>query len=259
LQEFVVQGLPENAAHHPVMYLGQYTQAVLNENALNAGPAAQRYVATNLAEWQGNFEREVEPRDFTGRDLHAGMNRTSIVNVFPMESTNSMRMEDMLAITSSINAQDCLIAFAQIMFKRFFYNEPLTFVETGGWEGKGKMNRANQHAAPLLPAGGANITRTALTSNDYPYFKHGAQETMTVQRHWEIVMIRPNIEHNMLGVILGRGGINELGATFWGQTELSCYDDSMHGPFLFFVLFSLCLGCFCASCTSLQLPFHDQI
>jgi hypothetical protein len=26
-----------------------------------------------------------------------------------------------------------------------------------------------------------------------------------------------------------RGGANELGATFWGQTELSCYDDSMHG------------------------------
>jgi hypothetical protein len=29
----------------------------------------------------------------------------------------------------------------------------------------------------------------------------------------------------------GRGGIEELGATFWGQTELSCYDDSMHGGF----------------------------
>jgi hypothetical protein len=23
--------------------------------------------------------------------------------------------------------------------------------------------------------------------------------------------------------------LEELGATFWGQTELSCYDDSMHG------------------------------
>ena len=32
----------------------------------------------------------------------------------------------------------------------------------------------------------------------------------------------------MLSVILGRGG-DELGNTFWGQTELSCYDDSMHG------------------------------
>jgi hypothetical protein len=44
----------------------------------------------------------------------------------------------------------------------------------------------------------------------------------------EIVVIRPNIEHNMLGIILGEGG-DGLGNTLWGQTELSCYDDSMHG------------------------------
>jgi hypothetical protein len=28
---------------------------------------------------------------------------------------------------------------------------------------------------------------------------------------------------------VGRGGTGELGATLWGQTELSCYDDAMHG------------------------------
>ena len=33
----------------------------------------------------------------------------------------------------------------------------------------------------------------------------------------------------MLGIIMGRGGSEELGCTFWGQTELSCYDDSFHG------------------------------
>jgi len=44
----------------------------------------------------------------------------------------------------------------------------------------------------------------------------------------EIVIVRPNIEHHMLGIILGQGG-ESLGSTFWGQTELSCYDDSMHG------------------------------
>jgi hypothetical protein len=44
----------------------------------------------------------------------------------------------------------------------------------------------------------------------------------------EIVIVRPNIEHYMLGIILGQGG-ESLGSTFWGQTELSCYDDSMHG------------------------------
>jgi hypothetical protein len=44
----------------------------------------------------------------------------------------------------------------------------------------------------------------------------------------EIVVVRPNIEHNMLGVIMGLGG-DALGNTLWGQTELSVYDDSMHG------------------------------
>lgn len=44
----------------------------------------------------------------------------------------------------------------------------------------------------------------------------------------EIVIVRPNIEHYMMGIILGQGG-DGLGQTFWGQTELSCYDDSMHG------------------------------
>ncbi len=48
-------------------------------------------------------------------------------------------------------------------------------------------------------------------------------------KRYELVVVRPNIEHNMLGIIMGRGGLDELGATFWGQTELSCYDDSMHG------------------------------
>jgi hypothetical protein len=46
----------------------------------------------------------------------------------------------------------------------------------------------------------------------------------------DLFLLRPCIEHYMLGVIFGRGGgPEELGATFWGQTELSCYDDSQHG------------------------------
>jgi hypothetical protein len=51
---------------------------------------------------------------------------------------------------------------------------------------------------------------------------------MTVSKY-ELVIVRPNIEHNMLGIIMGKGGIEPLGATLWGQTELSVYDDSMHG------------------------------
>lgn len=43
------------------------------------------------------------------------------------------------------------------------------------------------------------------------------------------LLMRPNIEHEMLAVIFGRGGTQELGCTFWGQTEMSCYDDAQHG------------------------------
>lgn len=46
--------------------------------------------------------------------------------------------------------------------------------------------------------------------------------------NWEFVIIRPNIEHYMLGIIMGLSGEN-LGNTLWGQTELSVYDDSQHG------------------------------
>lgn len=56
-----------------------------------------------------------------------------------------------------------------------------------------------------------------------------AEIEVITQDKWELVIIRPNIEHNMLGIVLGCGGLEELGATFWGQTELSCFDDSMHG------------------------------
>jgi hypothetical protein len=56
---------------------------------------------------------------------------------------------------------------------------------------------------------------------------HEAMEAMALP--FSFMLIRPNIEHNMLGVMMGRGGVEDLGATFWGQTELSVYDDGMHG------------------------------
>jgi len=43
------------------------------------------------------------------------------------------------------------------------------------------------------------------------------------------LLLRPNIEHYMLGVIIGRGGIDHLGATLCGQTEMSVFDDGQLG------------------------------
>lgn len=62
------------------------------------------------------------------------------------------------------------------------------------------------------------------------HFMHGPNLGVTdYSSSGDIVILRPNIEHEMLGIIMGRGGTQELGATFWGQTELSCYDDAQHG------------------------------
>ena len=48
----------------------------------------------------------------------------------------------------------------------------------------------------------------------------GAAGTTTIEVEClaaDLFLLRPNIEHYMLGVILGRGGgPEELGATFWG-------------------------------------------
>jgi len=62
-----------------------------------------------------------------------------------------------------------------------------------------------------------------------PEFGRDPSQPDRVGEQCDIVILRPNIEHEMLGVIMGRGGTQELGATFWGQTELSCYDDAQHG------------------------------
>jgi len=67
---------------------------------------------------------------------------------------------------------------------------------------------------------------------------HGIKEATLKDHAWNlnegtecrsVLLIRPNIEHYMLGVIIGRGGIDHLGATLWGQTEMSVFDDGQHG------------------------------
>ena len=46
---------------------------------------------------------------------------------------------------------------------------------------------------------------------------------------FSLLLLRPNIEHYMLGLVIGKGGMDHLGATLWGQTEMSVFDDGQHG------------------------------
>lgn len=105
-------------------------------------------------------------------------------------------------------------------------NNPMTEAERRDCfaEILGRIYNTNRDPAPAYPGAvprgaGANFAVAAISGKLQDVKKDLV----------ELVIIRPNIEHNMLGIILGKGGLEELGATFWGQTELSCYDDSMHG------------------------------
>ena len=104
-----------------------------------------------------------------------------------------------------------------LVFAARFYKASARFVDNGrglpAWKAASQQYMPTGHAIMhgcLLPEK-AEIESTSSTTPQ------------------DIVVLRPNIEHEMLGLIMGRGGTQELGATFWGQTELSCYDDAQHG------------------------------
>ena len=55
-------------------------------------------------------------------------------------------------------------------------------------------------------------------------------KSVVIPETWgSVLLLRPNIEHHMFSMIMGKGGLDDLGATMWGQTELSCFDDGQHG------------------------------
>jgi hypothetical protein len=93
----------------------------------------------------------------------------------------------------------------------------------------GDYNKTQGVGLPLIPRSFAVLRSTGLPGGGLGAKVNLAQGGSKINENVEIVLIRPNIEHNMLGMILGRGGIEELGATFWGQTELNCFDDAEHG------------------------------
>lgn len=85
-------------------------------------------------------------------------------------------------------------------------------------------DEASDNWAPLTQA---EIGRKALRGRANPGGDDDAQVTINAAR--TALLLRPNIEHYMLALIIGRGGLEHLGATFWGQTEMSVFDDGQHG------------------------------
>lgn len=224
----------------PVMYLGEYIKREKADRIFQdkhdiqqgIGPAVLNNVVRTMQhpKWSDMdpnnmaMDRDVDANSFTHRRAF----------VFP-DGREKIEPQDVIAVTRTATGQDTLIAFIQIMCKRFFTCRQELYVETSNPAGQvnGRNREKNKERVDAIEPNpefeDMIVTRRALTSNEYPVIFVGPKDMLKTSEKWEIVVVRPNIEHNMLAAVLGRGGIEELGSTFWGQTELSCYDDSMHG------------------------------
>lgn len=218
----------------PVMYLGEFNDPVENNAKFdNVQPPLPFGYALYQDPRVGDVPKWIDRQDDPAmyRDVAGRTFKTVTATVFPIDPKDrdpkkrKVARQDIIAVNQSASAMDAMIAFVQIMSKRFFTHAQELFVET---QPQGNIVEPNTKMVGLQYGGG--ITRRALTSNEYPSLYSGSAESMRGDTDkWELVIVRPNIEHNMLAAVLGRGGSDDLGSTFWGQTELSCYDDSMHG------------------------------
>lgn len=141
-------------------------------------------------------------------------------NVEMKLDTTLVQMEPVLEAIKK-NRNICGSQVIVHLFKRVFQGGSrfeMNYTEANGLTAKVPAGvNANQNAMGL-------ICRDLIHLDSNPNF-----QTSRTTKGKEFVIIRPNIEHYMLGIILGKGGLDDLGATLWGQTELSCYDDSMYG------------------------------
>lgn len=204
----------------PVIYLGEYVNDATAEAAYESGrnslAGRQRddsdrvYGATQVPKWgdgpnnDRGIYRDVNEATFSKRRAY----------IFP-GGNQRIKPQDIMAVNKTATAQDALIAFVTIMCKRFFTSRQEMYVEMA--QDNEVANIANPGVAPKQNDVGIRTTRRALTSNEYPTVHFGQSRLLESPNQWEIVIVRPNIEHNMLAAVLGRGGIEDLGATFWGQ------------------------------------------
>ena len=134
------------------------------------------------------------------------------------------------------NCEEILQHFVLILAKRFF-KPSSKFM----WNGTGMPvvlrnyddHRACRYYSAVSDGMNANSTGPPQMPTGLEYtllgehLLHGPHvathhEIMTVPGGaQDLLIMRPNIEHEMLGIIMGRGGEGELGATFWGQVNVT--------------------------------------
>jgi hypothetical protein len=88
-----------------------------------------------------------------------------------------------------------------------------------------------------VPLTYANLLRAAATTEEHLDRLMNADAVT-------LVILRPCWEHEMHCAVLGNGGLQNLGASFYGQSEVSCYDDAQYGK------------CTCPNPLLIVLPTH---
>lgn len=139
---------------------------------------------------------------------------------------------DAAALCSDFNATDMVLDHVLLVLANRFWKPTSRFMHNGA--GVPLVNAIPevlvsnpvQSMALNIPAAApaAGGDRAYVVQGNGCHFSHGPR-LPTVggggggggMNATDIVILRPNIEHEMLGVIMGRGGTQELGATFWGQ------------------------------------------
>ena len=167
------------------------------------GPSTKHNVLHSLLSFDsGCVMNGKKGKSIGGQPLHTDMNDFA---------------QQAVAWCSDMSNWDDFWAHIVLVFAARFYKASARFVDNGkgtpAWNSKKSTYVPTGHAimhGAQLPSKGLATEHSSMIKQD-------------------IVILRPNIEHEMLGLIMGRGGTQELGATFWGQTELSCYDDAQHG------------------------------
>jgi hypothetical protein len=86
-------------------------------------------------------------------------------------------------------------------------------VNNASWPSPSQYLFSNQYNADHFGAGVMSFKAPVAPG----FSPHGAASAMSnATKDIEVVIVRPNIEHYMMGIILGQGG-EALGSTFWGQ------------------------------------------
>jgi hypothetical protein len=189
------------------------TTGVLNINTLT------ETIIEEITSWAGT-DQFIDEHDAAYRNKCLDAAERNTITINP---------DDKKYIQSHLRDDDISMILVSTLFKKLFQTNDNRYFFMIGDEDDAARGRVTTHVNNEI-ANPFNIAEAASQElKSHAYYSSNSVSNLNGIIKQEIVIFRPHIEHNMLGVVMGRGGLEDLGATLWGQTELSCFDDGMHG------------------------------